>query len=56
MFRVVFHPSSGARDTLSTVSGINETATATRGERRVAVAVSLMPDTVDTVLRAPDDG
>jgi len=29
MFRLVFHPSSGAHNTVSTVSGINETCTAT---------------------------
>ena len=28
MFRVVFHPSSAAHNTVSTVSGINETGTA----------------------------
>jgi len=33
MFRLVFHPSSGAHNTVSTVSGINETVTATCGER-----------------------
>jgi len=33
MFRVVFHPSSGARNAVSTVSGINETCTATCRER-----------------------
>ena len=62
MFRVVFHPSSGAHNTVSTVSGINKTFTATCREsaqphsRQVAVKVLLMPDTVDTVLWAPDDG
>ena len=62
MFRVEFHPSSGAHNTVPIVSGINETCTATcRGRdrtrvpiqprsRQVAVQVSLMPDTVDTVL------
>jgi len=63
IFRVVFYPSSGAHDTVSTVSGTNETCTATCCERgwtgnavpvqprsqQVAVQVSLMPDTVDTV-------
>jgi len=49
MFQVVFHPSSGAHNTVSTVSGINETCIATWREQ-VAVQVSLMPDTVDTVL------
>jgi len=29
MFRVVFHPSSGAHNTVSIVSGITETVTAT---------------------------
>jgi len=66
MFQVVFHPLSGARNTVSTVSGIIETWTATCRERgwtdvqprsrQVAVTVSLMPDTVVTVLRAPDNG
>ena len=54
-----FHPSSGAHNTLSTVSGINETITTTclgRGWMGTTVTVSLMPDTVDTVLCAPDDG
>ena len=62
MFRVVFHPSSGAHNTASTVAGINDPCTATCREhgwagvptqplsRQVAVQVSLMPDTVDTVL------
>ena len=56
MFRVVFHPSSGAHNTVFTVSGINETCTATCRQRgwtrlrQVAVQVSLMPDTVYTVL------
>jgi len=60
MFRAVFHPSSADHNTVSTVSGINETVTATCRERgwagtdfppiHVAVKVTLMPDTVDTVL------
>ena len=63
------HPSSGARITVSTVSGIIETVTANCHQRdwtgtvpiqprsrQVVVMVSLMPDTVDTVIRAPDDG
>ena len=50
MFRVAFHPTSGAHITVSTVSGINETVTATCSSRQVAVTVSLMPDTVDTVI------
>jgi len=29
MFQVIFHPSSGAHNTVSTVSGINETCAAT---------------------------
>jgi hypothetical protein len=33
MFLVVFHPPSGARNTVATVSGINETVTATFRER-----------------------
>ena len=62
-FGLYLHPSSGAHITLSTVSGINETVTATCLERdwmgtaiyiqsrsrQVAVTVSLMPVTVDTV-------
>ena len=48
------HPSSGAHMTVSTVSGIIETVTATYRERdwmgQVAVTVSIMPDTVDTVI------
>jgi len=64
MFRVVFHPSSGAHITVSTVSGSIETVTATCRERdwmgtavplqprsrQVAVTDSLMPDTVDSVM------
>jgi len=60
MFRVVFHPSTGAHNTVSTVSGIDEPCTGTCRERgwtgQVAVQVSSMPDTVDTVLWAPDNG
>jgi len=41
------HSSSGAHITVSTVSGINETVTAT---------VPLMSDTVDPLTLAPDDG
>jgi len=48
------YPSSGAHITVSTVSGIIETVTATCRERdwmgQVAATVSIMPDTVDTVL------
>jgi len=57
MFRVVFHPSSGAHNTVSTVPGINETCTATcckhvwtGRSQQVAVQVSLMQETVDVVL------
>jgi len=60
MFRVVFHASLAAHNTVSTVSGIIETCAATCRERdwmgQVASTVSIMPDTVDTVLWAPDDG
>jgi len=61
----IFHPSSVAHNTVSTVSGIIETVTATCRERvcliqprsrQVAIQVSLMPDTVDTVIWAADDG
>jgi len=47
-----FHPSSGAHNTVFTVFGINETITVTcRGrDWMVAVMVSIMPDTVNTVL------
>jgi len=48
MFRVVFHPSSGAHDTVSTVPGINEICTAICLERGWA-GVPAQPDTVDTV-------
>jgi len=53
-----FHPSSGAHNTVFTVSGIIETITATiqSRPRQVTVMVSLMPNTVNTVLWAPDDG
>jgi len=48
------HPSSGAHITVSTVSGIIETVAATcpiqSRSRQVAVTVSIMPDTVDTVI------
>ena len=40
MFRVVLHPSSGAHNTVSTVSDIDETVTATCREQQVAVQVS----------------
>ena len=42
--------SSGAHNTVSTVSGINETFTANCRERsRTGTAVPVRPDTVDTV-------
>ena len=64
------HASSAVHITLSTVSDIIETVTATCRERdwmrtavpihsrsrQVAVTVSIMPVTVDTVIRAADDG
>ena len=60
MFRLVIHPSSAAHNTVSAVSGINETVTANCRELgwvgyqprsgQVAVTVSLMSDNVDTVL------
>jgi len=44
MFRVVFHPPSGAHSTVSTVSDINETCTATCRERGwMGTAVSVQP-------------
>jgi len=58
-FGLYCHPSSGAHNTVSTVSGINETVTVVPIQprpRQVVVMVSLMPDTVDKVLCAPDDG
>jgi len=42
-----FHPSSGAHNTVPTVSGITETVTDTCCERGW---MGTMPDTVDTVL------
>jgi transcriptional regulator of nitric oxide reductase len=55
MFRVAFHPSQGAHDTVSAVSGISETVllpvvNVVGRKQQVAVTVSLMPHTVDTVL------
>jgi len=61
MFRVVFHPSSGAHNTASTVTDINETCTATCRERGWMIhpvtfttdsSTGLInaTDTVDTVL------
>ena len=54
-----FHPSSGDYITVSTVSGITETGSYLSWSWRslqVAVMVSIMPDTVDTVIWAPGDG
>jgi len=51
MFRVVFNPSSGIHNTVSAVSDIKVTVTATCRERD-----QNLPDTVDTVLWAPDNG
>jgi len=57
MFRVLFQPSPGDHDTVSTVSGWTGTAfPAQPRSQQVAVQVSLIPNTVDTVLWAPDDG
>ena len=50
------HPSSGAHKTVSTASCICQTVTATCRWRQVAVTVWQIPDVVDTVLGAPDDG
>jgi hypothetical protein len=56
------HPSSGAHVTVSTASGIIKTVTGRElvsvqsRSRKVAVMVILMPDAVDTVTLAPDDG
>jgi len=52
MFRVVFHPSSGAHNAVGSVSGINGTC-CERGwprSQQVPVQASLMPDTEHTVL------
>jgi hypothetical protein len=57
MFRLVFHASSGTHNTVSIVFGIeNCTAIVQPRSSPVAVQVSLMPDTADTVLWAPDFG
>jgi len=59
MFRMVFHPSSGAHNTVCRLSGINDNCTPVSAQprsRQVAVTVSLKTDTVDKVLWAPDDG
>ena len=54
------HPSSGAHTTVSTASGICHTVTATcHYHGRVETAVPTLPqipDAVDTVVCAPDDG
>jgi len=50
------HPSSGAHTTVSTASGICQTVTATCRYRQVAVTVWQIPDAVDTVVCASDDG
>ena len=57
IFRVVFHQSSGAHSTVSTASGINETCCELCQPRshQVPIQVSLISDTVHTVLCAPDD-
>jgi hypothetical protein len=69
-FRWYLHPTSGAHFTVSTASGISKTLTTKFYERdwtgtavplqsrswKVAVKVLIMPDAVDTVTWAPDDG
>jgi len=67
-YGLYLHPSSGAYVPVSTACGISKTVTATCREcdwtgtpvqsrsRQVAVTVLLMPDALDTVTRAPDDG
>ena len=54
------HPSSGAHVTVSTASGIGKTVTKSvpvqSRSRQFAVTVLPMPDAVDTVAWAPDDG
>ena len=51
MFRMVFHPSSGAHNTVSTASGWKGTAVPAQSRsRQVAVEVSLILDTVNTVI------
>ena len=52
-FRWYLHPSSGAHSTVSTASGICHTVTATC---RYRGRVGKIPDAVDTVVCAPDDG
>jgi hypothetical protein len=57
-----FHPSSGAHTTVSTASGICRTVTdICRYRGRVGTGLSVLwvrqiPDAVDTVVCAPDDG
>jgi hypothetical protein len=57
-----FHPSSGAYTTVSTASGICPTVTAIcRYRGRAGTGLSVLwveqiPDAVDTVVYAPDDG
>jgi hypothetical protein len=61
-----FHPSSGTHTTVSTASGICHAVTAIcryRGrvetlprKRQIAVTLWQIPDAVDTVVCAPDDG
>ena len=55
-FGLYFHPSSGAHNFVSTVSGITETDTATCLNVGVVVTVWIMLVTVDTVIWDPDDG
>ena len=51
------HPSSAAHTTVSTASGICQTVTATcHYKQQVAVMVWQIPDAVNTVVCAPDDG
>jgi len=51
------HPSSGAHNTVSTVSGITETFTVTCRERDwMGIPIHSPSDTVDRVIWAPDDG
>ena len=50
------HPSSQAQTTVSTASGICHTITAACRYWQVAVMMWQIPDAVDTVACAPDDG
>jgi len=54
MFRVVFQPLSGAHIATCRERGWTGNAIQPRS-RQVAVTVSMMPEAVDLVLRAPDD-